>query len=360
MSQEPGWTLIETLEGRATVVARDHVPRRRTSLARAVQDRVGGKAAVRVTPWLEDLLAEQHGHTAAGTFTCALGDGTEVAAHLVPIPGPDGTLFGAHVWLGRVGDTPEELPRLAFGLTWDTQARIAEIPRALAAGAPRAHLTAPEVFRFFDPEDSLGLIRTLLTPAPGACWQGAVTVSGPEGRTPAHALLVAGSTADTAERWKGLLFESPDQMPRESLEAVALQAIQHLSGVHMALLDVAKMRLIRWITDPLSEVLWKGQVDQRDAPHPDDVKRIFEAVEGIFTGRADSATVDHVRLRRRGGGWVVVNGAGTILRTSPDSPQLGIVEFRVIGYSDDPDSVPPTDQGHPGLDDPDYPNYPLK
>lgn len=89
-------------------------------------------------------------------------------------------------------------------------------------------------------------------------------------------------------------------------------------------------------------------VDNRDAPHPDDVKRIFEAVAEVFTGKTDRAEVANIRLRRFGGGWTVVNGSGAVIRHE-GGPQLGLIEMKVIGESDEPDPVPATDPGHPGL-----------
>ncbi|WP_280394356.1 GAF domain-containing protein [Nocardia brasiliensis] len=346
-----GWTLVETMTaGEVTVVARDNDPRGRTSFRRSVQDRIGAGQApgAEAAQWLAGIVEGLRTDIRPVQSTHILRNGLEVGARAVPVLGPDGDLFGVHMWLGPARLSPTGPPLPAFGFVWDASTRIADIPPALA-GMPRAKLTAPEMFRFIEPADGLSLITALLTPQPGASWEGAMTVIVDQRRVPAHAVLVAGP-ADG--QWRGLLFEvtGAENASGRSLEAAALEAIPRMTNVHMALVDVQKMRLLRWITDPMTDVIWKGEQDQRDAPHPEDVERIFANAAEIFSGTVDSASVDKIRLRRRGGGWVVVNGAAAILRTT--EPPLAIVQFHVVGYSDDPDPVPPTDTGHPGLPPP--------
>ncbi|PXX53903.1 hypothetical protein DFR70_12624 [Nocardia tenerifensis] len=358
-----GWILVETLEqSRATVVARDNEPRARTSFERAVQDQVGGGRAPgsEAAHWLETIIEQVREQATPITDAHTLRNGREIGVRAIPVLGANRNVHGVHLWLGAPGATPPGPPLSAFGFTWNSQLRTLSMPPALSAGTTRSTMTAPELFRFVEPEDNLGLIKALLAPRPGADWQGPVTMHIRRQRVPAYVVLVAGPSGDE-HCWQGILFETSvvDAARTESLEAAALAAIPRMVQVHMALVDVAKMRLIRWITDPMSDVQWKGQVDQRDTPHPDDVKRIFAAAAQVFNGTVDSAVVEGIRLRRRGGGWVVADSSGALMRTSDDGPLLGVVEFRVTGYSDEPDPVPPTDYGHPGLDDPNYPGGPI-
>ncbi|GAB4590217.1 hypothetical protein [Nocardia sp. IFM 10818] len=113
-------------------------------------------------------------------------------------------------------------------------------------------------------------------------------------RVPAQMVMTAGAAEAESHLWRGLLFETapPDGVRTASLEAAALAAIPRMTSMHMAILDVAKMRLLRWVTDPMPDVQWKGMVDQRDTPHPEDVKRIFEAVEPMFKGEIESGSVE--------------------------------------------------------------------
>ncbi len=263
---------------------------------------------------------------------------------------------GARGWGAPLPPKPQQRPVSAFAFTWDSHLRLAEFPAALTGGTPRSQLTAPEIFRFVEPADGLSLIRALLSSQPGDSWSGAVTVTVGKNNRPGHVVMAAGTPPQPPAKWRGLLFETSTPMAGMSLEAAALAAIPRISQVHMVLVDIAKMRLIRWITDPLPDVQWKGQVDQRDTPHPDDVKRIFAAAADVFTGKAESAEVHDVRLRRRGGGWVVVDGSGAIVGTSDAGPALAVLQLRVTGHSDEPDPVAPTDAGHPGLDDPEQPD----
>ncbi|MFE3317546.1 GAF domain-containing protein [Nocardia sp. NPDC059195] len=343
-----GWTLVETLEpGRLGVVARDHQARERTSLDRVVQDRIAsGRAPAReATEWLETLITEMRTHPEMAASERVLRNGQTVHARLVPVIGPGKVLHGVHVWLGNDAARPEREPVSAFAFTWDSRERLAEIP-GLTNGSDRSSLTAPEIFRFLEPVDGLALIRALLSPEPAASWSGAVTTTVGEQKRPGHVVMVA----QLPDRWRGLLFETSQSAAAMSLEAAALAAIPRMSQVHMALVDLAKMRLLRWITDPLPEVQWKGQVDNRDTPHPDDVQRIFASAAETFAGRTESSVVNGIRLRRRGGGWVVVDGSGAIVRGGDDGPALALIQMRLVGYSDEPDPVSPTDNGHPGLD----------
>ncbi|GGL20550.1 GAF domain-containing protein [Nocardia jinanensis] len=351
-----GWTLVETLEpDRLSVVARDHHARDRTSFERAVQDHIGaGKAPAReATHWLENLIADMRRRRETVIAQRVLRNGHVVGVRAVPVLAPDDSLHGVYLWLGSEDVTPVYPPVPAFAFTWDSRQRLAEIPASLSVETSRSRLTAPEVFRFMDPVDGLSLIRALLSSQPGQSWAGAVTVTVGEHIRPGHLVMIA---ATPPQVWRGLLFQTSATPAEMSLEAAALAAIPRVSQVHMVLVDIAKMRLIRWITDPLPEVQWKGQVDQRDTPHPADVRRVFTAAADVFTGKSDSAAVQGVRLRRRGGGWVVVDGTGAIVTTPSGGPALAVLQLRVVGYSDEPDPVEPTDDGHPGLDDPDYPD----
>lgn len=361
---QPGWMLLETLEpSRFSVVAIDHKPRSRSKFDRALIDRLGGgKApAAEAAAWLETLIVTVRADPKPLAVAYTLRNGMSLRARLIPALGPDGSLHGVHLWLGPPNTLPDRPPLSAFGLVWDSRLRIAEIPALLAAGLPQSTLTAPELFRFLELPDAMSLIKTVLMPAPSAAWDGALSMNIAQRKVPAHAVLVAADSQQQAHRWRGLLFETvpPETAPTPSLEAAALAAIPRMSHMHMALVDIAKMRLIRWITDPMTDVQWKGQVDQRDTPHPDDVKRIFDAAGEIFGGKADYASVEGIRLRRRGGGWVVVDSAGSLVQTSGEGPLLAVIQFQVTGYSDAPDPVPSSDQGHPGLDDPEYPGGPV-
>ncbi|NKY34891.1 DUF5593 domain-containing protein [Nocardia speluncae] len=354
-----GWTLVETLEpDRLSVVARDHHARDRTSFERAVQDHIGaGKAPAReAAGWLQELIDDLRRRRETAVAQRVLRNGTVVKARVVPVLAPDDTLHGVHLWLASDDATPAHPPVPAFAFTWDSDQRLAEIPASLTVGTSRSRLTAPEIFRFIDPVDGLSLIQALLSSQPGDSWSGAVTVTLGEQARPGHLVMVASGPPRATQTWRGLLFQTSAAPAGMSLEAAALAAIPRVSQVHMVLVDIAKMRLLRWITDPLPEVQWKGQVDQRDTPHPDDVKRVFTAAADVFTGKSDSAAVQGVRLRRRGGGWVVVDGTGAIVTTPAGGPALAVLQMRVVGYSDEPDPVEPTDNGHPGLDDPEYPD----
>lgn len=349
-----GWLLVDSLEDhRITVIARDHEPKDRISFERAVTDKVGSRGSGKeATRWLESVVAAVRDSRCSIDDRCNLMNGQNAAVRAIPVLGPDRVVHAVQMWLGPVIEASLQPPVQAYGFTWDTAIRLAEVPTRPTAGAPLSSetLTAPDVFHRLDVQDGLSLVTAMLTTCPAATWQGAVTIAAPERRVPAHMIMTSGPTAEQARLWRGVVFETAPSRLGASLESAMMSAVPLVSQTHMALVDVAQMRLIRWLTDPLPEVQWKGSVDNRDTPHPDDVRRIFAAAAEVFTGQSTTGRVDNIRLRRIGGGWVVVDGRGAVVHTQDNGPVLAVVQFDVTGESDEPDPVSLDDQGLSGLE----------
>jgi hypothetical protein len=137
--------------------------------------------------------------------------------------------------------------------------------------------------------------------------------------------------------WAGLVHDITDIAPPEPapLDTATLAALRdHDVRTHLALVDLEQIRLIRWITDPVPGIAWRGLVDERPAPHPDDAARIRAAVAELGRTGLAGTRVPDIRLRRLGGGWTVVDGVGTVVPT-PGQPALMLIELTITGHRAD-------------------------
>lgn len=351
---DKGWFVVDVLEGDPRLVGRDGQAKARTSLERALKERVGGRLSDAVQRWVLGEIELVRTTKIRYDTTRELMPGQSTRLILEPIIGPT-EVHGVQLWIGPSTSEPQTSPATALAFDWDSTLRLVELPATLpdlfsadVVASDRRTFTAPEALRYMSVDDGLGLISRVLEPHAGSTWNGLARVRGSAGRTGVAHLVLAAQQDNQV--WRGLLHDvsANSPLPR-SLESAALAAMSQVAlSTHIVLMDLSRMRLIQWITDPPTGIQWKGMVDNRDAPHPDDVKRIFEAVAEVFTGKTDRAEVANIRLRRFGGGWTVVNGSGAVIRHE-GGPQLGLIEMKVIGESDEPDPVPATDPGHPGL-----------
>lgn len=359
MLHDKRWLVMDLFTDSPRVIGSGGRARSQTSLERELRSRLPHRLATSVRDAIRDAA---HGVGDAVT-RIDFGDATSLA--FAGIFGPDGDRYGLSAWMGSRAEEPGPAPA-ATGFQWDPQRRLIHLPPLPETGfdarfAKSSHhtLTSPEFFRIFDVDDSINLIRTLLSTDPHIEYD-CIARYLRDGETISAMHLVMNSGEIPAGRWRGICHDvlpPPGQWP--SLESATLAALPKLSlaDTHMVLVDVAKMRLLRWVTDPITSVQWKGTVDGRDTPHPDDVERIFAAALPVINGEAKSGAVTGIRLRHRDAGvggnpnWTVVDGHGTLLNDpTDDGPKLGLIRFRVVGTSDDPDPVDPGDPGHPGLD----------
>ncbi len=274
-------------------------------------------------------------------------DGDERSVLAGPIAGPDGRVHGVQVRMGAPGEPmPESYAVAAFAYSAQSRSiRLGDKPFGWKLPQERANWTVPEAFRYVERFDgSMDLILRTLEPAPNTRWVGDATARlGSDLRR--YRLALRNGAEGDEHCWRGLIqdvteYRAPEQV---SLDGAALTALGRHGADgrrHLVLADVRDVRLIRWITDPVPGIQWKGMVDDRDTPHPDDVVRIFDEVGRIAGSGRQHGRVDGVRLRRLGGGWTVVNTTGTIIPT-PEAVALMLIELDVVGDSDDPDPTTP-------------------
>ncbi|MCM6773527.1 DUF5593 domain-containing protein [Nocardia sp. CDC159] len=259
-----------------------------------------------------------------------------------PVFGPDGRVHAVQVRIAADGEPlPEPYAVAAFG--YSSQACSIRLGRpAFDWPLPRdrSSWTVPEAFRYVERFDgSMELILRTVEPVAGSRWSGDVTARLGH-RLRRYRLAVRNGVGAAAYCWRGLIqditqYRAPEEI---SLDGAALSVLgqQAAGNGHLVLADARQVRLIRWITDPVPGIQWKGMVDDRDTPHPDDVARILAEVDRVTRDGRTHGRVDGVRLRRMGGGWTVVDAVGTIIPT-PDTARLMLLELTVVGSSDDPD-----------------------
>ncbi|WP_067674354.1 GAF domain-containing protein [Nocardia miyunensis] len=263
-----------------------------------------------------------------------------------PVFGPDGQVYAVQVRSAAVGsELPEPYSVVAFDYSSRRRSiHLADNPFGWNLSESRSHWTVPEAFRHVRRCDgSMELILQTLDPQERMRWAGDVTAC--VGGTPRryHMALRNGTGTDLT-RWRGLLHDVTEFLAPEpaSVDTAALAALgrQRPGRSHLVLADVEKVRLIRWVTDPVPDIQWKGVVDDRDTPHPDDVARIFAEIGRAVRAQETGGRLTGIRLRRNGGGWTVADAVGTLVPTS-DSPKLLLIELTVTGYSDEPDPTEP-------------------
>ncbi|MGU3292483.1 hypothetical protein [Williamsia sp. M5A3_1d] len=333
------WVLADLREpGRPAVLSRDGLPRARTSLSRALTEQLGARRARSVSTeldrWARVSRAEKPAELVVDAVRC------------VPVPGT--TLEVAAAWVAADSETSQ--PPAAAAFTWDSGERRFCVPAESAAlvgrqvtGTEPSTVLSADALRFVEVDDTIGLVQTLLVPDRGP-WTGTATLRpGSSDSTRVSTSMLPTSPTSLS----GVIFEAPNLPVTTRVESLAMNSIARVSNIHVVVMDVEKMRVLRWLTDPPGGVAWKGRRDNRDAPHPDDVRRIFEVASGVFSGTERRAALDGIRLRLLDGGWLVVDAAGEVVDGS--DPPLVIIQMVTRGVSDEPDPVPPEDTGHPGL-----------
>ncbi len=253
-----------------------------------------------------------------------------------PVIGPSGAVHAVQLWTGPP-DTDPPRPANVAAIEWSATSRLIELAAEIREPAEdysftgRASLTAPEAFRHVARFDAaMSLIAKVLEPAPEDRWEGTATVNGPRTLRTVH-LAMRSMPAPHQQAWRGLIHDVTDTVSpaQPTLDSVALAAMSAgRSPTAVALMDVSQARLISWFTDPVPGIQWKGTQDDRDTPHPDDVVRIFQAMQHLRGGNETSAAVPGVRLRRLEGGWTVIDGRITVIPTT--GPMMVLAEMTPV------------------------------
>jgi hypothetical protein len=334
-----GRVLIETLGDPEewTVLAVDDRPARRRSVARVLRPAV--------QRMIEPVF--RRGEPVEAVLPSGSRDAADTEmVRASPIFGPGGRVHAVQVRSAPLGtDLPAPYSVAAFDYSSQRRSiHLSDNPFGWSLPPGRSYWTVPEAFRYVQCcDNSMELILQALDPQERMVWAGDVTacVGGVPHRY--HMVLRSGAGEDRV-RWRGLLHDVTEFLAPEpaSVDTAAFAALgrQRPGRSHLVLADAEKVRLIRWVTDPVPDIQWKGMVDDRDTPHPDDVTRILAEVGRAVQAQETGGSVGGIRLRRTGGGWTVVDAVGTMVPLS-DTPKLLLIELTVTGYSEDPDPTVP-------------------
>ena len=344
------WVLIDTMLAEPAAVLVDGVPPESFRKALRVLSQVDRRAAPLLLGIIQRCMDEHQPMKWSGD-----GGGRLVYLEARTAVTHKGEVWAVWAW---VGDTPPALEPYACGaIVWDQVARLAH-PSGTALAllgsgyegrvSERGTLTATQLFSDTgEITDFDSLLSLLLYPTAGQRWMGWLYPQG--SRSPLRLVMYGRSETEVA----GYFHEASTGAGVSAAVNVSdatLRALRSTAATpSLALLDVEKARLIRWITDPPEGIQWKGLVDDRDTPHPDDVTRIFTAaVELIESGKP--VDLRDVRLRRREGGWMVVAGRGSLLPTTM-GVDLALIEIVETGLDlDTPDDIAPHDRGSTDTD----------
>jgi hypothetical protein len=334
-----GRVLVETLgDDEWTVIAVDGRP-------------VQWRSVVRVLPAVVQPIFVRAHRRGERVFTqvpaSAFGDGAgDMTVAVTPVFGPGHRVHGVQVcYAPAESSLPLPYPVAAFDYMSDQRSiHLMESPFGWNLPDSRVTWTVPEAFRYVERFDgAMDLILQTLDPAEGLRWAGDVTARVGEAARRYRLVLRGGAGADRT-RLRGLLLDLTESLAPEpaSFDQVTLAALgrAHTGHSYLALADVRDVRVIRWITDPVPDVQWQGTVDDRSTSHPDDVVRVRAELDRLVREGLSRGSFENIRMRRVGGGWVVVNAVSTIV-PGVEPPVLLLTEITVVGYSDEPDPTEP-------------------
>ncbi|MBF6171367.1 GAF domain-containing protein [Nocardia blacklockiae] len=323
------WLLIETLGGPETwsVLAVGSAPRQWKSLARTVPSRLLPVLAAAVEtrePVELELPRSRHAWS-------------RQRARAVPVLGPDGEVYAVRF---RVGDvTVAPVPPVA-PFRMDARTRRTEV---VSAGLGpdftrgRSVWVGAESFEYMERFDgALDLVATVSRAEPGTRWSGTCTVRTPGGL---RTLLIATRNTDDPWCWHGLLADVTESVPAQgkSFEAATVDTLMSSDpGLYLAVVDTARVRLIRWISAPVPGLRWTGETDERTLPHPDDRARILAARNDILNG-APFHALSGLRLAATDDTWLTVDVETSPLPYGPahgGPPQFALVRITLRSRSD--------------------------
>ncbi len=294
------WLLIETLGHVDTwsLLAVGTAPREWKSFQRAVSTRLQPFIAAAYTGGtVIDQELPQSRHDWSGQHL-----------RVVPLHGPDGRVHAVRLWVGSA-EPPEPVGVAAFSVDARTR-RIEALSYDLGANFDNEHniWIGAESFEIIERFDgALELVAALARSTPGARWLDTATVRARTG--PRTLLLAAHNPDENRYHWLGLAVDVTESVApqRKSFEAATLDLLRGAQpNLYLAIVDLAQVRLIRWVTEPVPELRWGRGIDERTVPHPADRARIVAARDDIRSG-VERVTLTGVRLATDSGDWLVAD-----------------------------------------------------
>ncbi|APE33289.1 hypothetical protein BOX37_04140 [Nocardia mangyaensis] len=290
------WQLVETLGTPETwsMLTAGTSPREWASYRRAIPTR------------LQPMIAAAHetGEPVDLMLPKSRNPWSQLRFRAVPVVWPGIRTHGVKVWVG--GDPDDEPGVAPFEVDGRTRA-VRTMPAGLGPqfGSAPAQYVGAEIFRRIERFDrALEIVAALTRSEPGSRWSGVATVHSAIGP---RSLLVAARNGPHPRRfaWHGLTVDVTDSVAPQpkSFEATTLDLLRDSQpGLYLVILDTAQVRAVRWVTEPVPGLRWRG-VDDRTIPHPEDRARIV-AARGQILGGAARVGLTGLRLAAEPGGWL--------------------------------------------------------
>ncbi|MFC4377476.1 GAF domain-containing protein [Nocardia halotolerans] len=317
------WQLVETLGSANTwsMLTAGTTPREWTSYQRAIPAR------------LQPLIsrAYESGNTVETNLPRSRNPWSELRFRAVPVVWPDGRTHAVKVWVGDHAPS-EELPVATFRV--DARTRLVHSrPQGLGPhfGSEPVEFRGAESFQRVDRFDgALEIVATLSRSDPQSRWSGIATV--PSAIGPRSLLVAARNDAERRLDWRGVSVDVTESVPPQpkSFEATTLELLRDTQpGLYLAIIDTAQVRAVRWVSEPVPGLRWRG-VDERTVPHPDDRARIGAARARILAGAAGVALTG-LRLAAEAGGWLVVDVEVSPLPGGTGAPAFVLAQLQLSG-----------------------------
>jgi hypothetical protein len=284
------WLLVETLGEEPAVVAQ----------GRQLKNLVPITTFLRRSPHLSAILTAIAESVRTGQSLTSITPKRDRVIRTEPVVMSDGRLHGVHVWTGPAGTEPPERP-LPGALKWDLTLGVATDTRESLANSgkdPDVEVTFGRAFaedlpsRELNPNESKVLAMAVKAePDQILCstwditdWQGNSVRIGFVART---------ATEPVADRQEHLVaramnWRAEPKGPAVSTDDLAQRILKGLAqtGVHRALVDLRKWRLLKWIDEPCPFYAWRtGQLEGSQV-HPDDVAVVAGMIEEFDGGAA--------------------------------------------------------------------------
>ncbi|MGW6122178.1 GAF domain-containing protein [Nocardia sp. NPDC055165] len=294
------WQLVETLGTSRdwSMLTAGTAPREWASYQRAVPAR------------LQPLIAAAHetGTPVEQMLPKSRNPWSELRFRAVPVLWPDSSVHAVKVWVGP--EVPADELRVA-PFQVDAYARVVRThPAGLGPhfGSAPVEYSGAEPFERIERFDrALEFVATLYRSEPRSRWSGVATVHSAIGP---RSLLVAARNGDAGQRftWRGVSVDVTDSIApqNKSFEAATLELLRESQpGLYLVIVDTAQVRAVRWVTEPVPGLTWRG-VDERTVPHPEDRPRIAALRAEVLAG-ATRAGLSGLRLAAEAGGWLTVD-----------------------------------------------------
>ncbi|MFE1593187.1 GAF domain-containing protein [Nocardia sp. NPDC058705] len=294
------WQLVETLGEPDTwsMLTAGTTPRDWASYHRAIPAR------------LQPLIAGAHdtGQPVEQLLPKSRNPWSAMRFRAEPVVWPGSSTHAVKVWVGP--DSPADALHVSPFQIDARNRRVRTRPADLGpqfADDP-VDYSAADSFQLVERFDhGLEFAGALNRSEPGSRWSGIATVHSAIGP---RSVLIAARNGAQGQRfgWRGVTVDVTDSVAPQpkSFEAATLELLRETqAGLYLVILDTAQVRTVRWVSEPVPGLAWRG-VDERTVPHPDDRPRIAALRAEILAG-ATRAGLTGLRLAAEDGGWLTVD-----------------------------------------------------